>query len=82
METNQLYLYLGVGFLVVLLLIFMFKNNVVSVLTKGKWVIKSQDDDQNYIKNKGKKNRFEQGEGKNDIDNDGNENIFIQNKRR
>jgi len=78
METNQLYLYLGVGFLVVLLLIFMFKNNVVSVLTKGKWVIKSQDDDQNDIKNKGNKNRFEQGKGKNKINNAGDDNVFIQ----
>lgn len=81
METNYVYLCLGAGLLGVILLIFLFNNNVVSVITRGKWKISTQDTDKNEAKNEGKKNRIEMGDGQNKLDNKGDENTIIMGKK-
>jgi hypothetical protein len=80
-NINTVYLYLGGGVLVVLLLVFLFKSNVVSVLTKGKWVLKTQEENSNKVVIKGNKNKSEQLNGQNEANIDGDENINKQGKK-
>ena len=81
MDANSNILYLGGGILLVILLVFIFKNNVISVITRGKWQISTKDNDKNEAKNKGKKNFVEMGNGQNKLDNEGDDNIIIMGKK-